>query len=355
VIDTQLDLNKQYVKIIDIQETQDVSFTVNWAYARAWARTLPDNLLGDLGTVGFLGADLFDYANGYIAVTPFTALQSPDGSNISVNVYISSPNMRFNHMMETNLPTQRPSTESGRLTPVEVQHMDLNKSTATMDHISELHYGETPISFRSLLKRFVSTFDSNANVVTPSGGLEMISYDNVPIYPNPTPAYGGAPITHKTLYGYLRYAYLGMRGGVRRRISLTGDMITPNLTMVRATLSLPSTGDIKNAFTSNDLQRLQSRMAGTLSYVPDTNGGIEIGLPNYTTNLFGISFSNNPYPTTSIVDNVLSRSFTVNIPTFPANGKNWATVTKLSVLDDFATAEDFSFMLFGGSPAYIFT
>lgn len=355
VIDTVLDMNKQFIKIIDIQEVQDITFRVQWAFPRAWAKTLTSSLLGDLGTVGFLGASLFDHANGYVAVTPFTSLQSPDGSDISINVYISSPDMRFNQFIDTKLPTVRPSTESGRLSSEEVSTLVLNESTATMEHITEMHYGELPVSFRSLLKRFVSPLPMGETQVNIGASPEYINYFRQAIYPEPRPQYNGSSSTQKSLYGYLRYAYLGMKGGVRRRIGTLGDLRVREGQMLRVELEPPSTTVNTNVTTSNTMSRLVSSINGTLTYVPNTNGGIEFELPNYTNNLFGISFSNDPYPDTSIVENQVTREFSVYIPTHPGPTKTWATVTRVHVTDDMATGEDFSFFLFSGAPAFIYT
>jgi hypothetical protein len=347
VIDTVLDMNKQFIHIIDIQETQDITFNLKWAFPRAWAKIITPGMLNDLGAVGFLGDFLFDYANGYIAVTPFTSLQSPDSSDISVNVYISSENMMFNQLIGDNLPTSRPVTESGVLSPEEITIIDLNESTATLDYITEEHYGEMPVSFRSLLKRF-SRISPSLGVIGAVPPPKTISVNGLRNYPSIVPSYdgsGGDP----NLYGYLRYAYIAMRGGTKRRIFIIGDAtfgesnptmisnMSPSVSYVPISASLIS-GSTSFAATPN----------GSIVFIPHVNSGIEYEVPLYSNNLFGISFSEDPFPDASIVENSVSRNHSVRIAVLGSSGN-------IRIETAFAVGEDFSFMGYQGAPIFQYT
>lgn len=358
VIDTVLDLNKQFIKIVDIQETQDVSFTVKWAFPKAWARNISDDLVGDLGTVALLGFDLFEYANGYIAVTPFTALQSPNSSDIKINVYISSDNMMFNQMTSMNMPAERPTTESRIISEcTEVERMNLNESSASMDKICEEHFGEVPVSFRGLLKRFNAVVAYNAIPAPIIGtGRAFVNYYGAPIYPNPLPgfdgvAYSGPP----NLLGYLRYAYVGIRGGTKHRFGTFGGAATNSSQRVLVTLDSPTIvqpvlGVTWLATTDNTSVHFECSMNGSVSFVPFTNGGVEFETPLYSNNLFGYSFSDDPFPAASTL---INESVTRQFDAVMALQQGTSSPQSPFVIHDIAAAEDFSLMRFQGAPAYV--
>lgn len=358
IIDTVLDMNKQYVQVVDIQETQHVTFTVPWMFRRAWARCMPPNLLGDLGTVSFLGEDLAEYANGYVAVTPFTALQSPDGSPIEVNVYVRSANMHFNQVDETNIPMQRPSaavTESGTLSDEPTTHLMLNESTADLKGLSEFHFGEQPVSFRSLIKRFGGD-QPDIEMIAPSFGTNdlYVICGQMPNFPRHAAEFDGNPSArYRNLLGYLRSAYLAMRGGIRHRYTVFGNYAPGPAGCVRVNLEYPL-GEQRPPVTltqgTGALFRMPSRLIGTVSFVPNTNGGIEFETPMYTNNLFGLAFAEDPFPATvSSCDPLVSRTHQVLL-----SRKANSTGLDTAIVHDRAGAEDFGFYRFNGAAPYIF-
>ena len=346
LIDTELLLNEQFVKIIDIQETTDVTLTVKWAAPKAWMRNLTIDLLGDIGTIGFLGNGLFNFANGYLAVVPFTTLQSPNDTSVQVNVYVSAPEMRFNQLVETRFPMQRPATQAGEAETKEMAD-NLNESTATLDGINELHFGEAPVSFRGLCKRFVS----RTSMATPMSGA-----DDLPIslylaqnYPAPDIGFtAGMRTDPANIVRYLRYAFLGIRGGYKHRIGLLGNYTTPQVSKTKVSLTIPSTTIVPDAFlTTSSYDFAKSSINGTVEFMTSTNAGIEFEVPLYTSNLFGISFSDDPFPASnSNVEATLMRRFAVASPMRSID------VSTMFVQHDFAAAEDFTLMRFQGAPPY---
>jgi hypothetical protein len=305
-------------------------------------------LLGDLGTVGFLGPQLSEYANGYVAVTPFTSLQSPDGSDISVNVYISSANMMFNQAIDANFPTARPTTESGELSSEEVTMMDLNVSSADISQICEEHYGEMPVSFRALLKRFNSVKDYEA----PTGDATIartVRVSDISNYPKVIPSYDGSSGS-SSLYGYLRYAFIGIRGGTRRRFQLVGDVEYGRNNVILVRLDPPSAADIPYTVVySSNLNAFESLYRGSILFVPHVNGGFEYEVPLYTNNLFGMSFSEDPFPTTSIVENNLTRSHSIRVAISKSPDTN------VYYQSHFAAGDDFSMFGYQGAPLFVYS
>jgi len=355
VIDTSLDLNKQFVKVIDLQETQSGSYTVKWAFPKAWARVMPWQLIGYVGDVGHVGDAMFDYANGYIAVVPFTSLQSPDGSDISVNVWIESDNMMFNYMSEKHITSmERPiivGAEEEKALDVTLESAtaiagsskeDLNESTANMDGIADLHFGEIPLSFRALCRRFMSpVLEEKSN--DPAG-----MWVRVPNYPPAYEPYTPLPTgtTFSNLLGYLRYSYLGIRGGMKHRLMVSGNIdVGPNsaafITLDTPTDSRASYATVPFIFAPSLMQ-----MSGTVVEVPFTQGAIEWETPMYTNNLFGLSFSDDMFPATNTnFDPVMLDSSYVSM--------SWnSDPNDKIVTHSVAIAEDFSLMKFMGGAIY---
>lgn len=343
VINAVLDLNKQHVRIIDIQEIRDFSVTVKWTLPRHWAEVKLTNALQNY-VPDFYGA------NGYISIVPFTTLQSPNGSPISINVYISSDNIVFNHLTTVNMPRRMPNTEAGIVsTPNEVTHMELNASNVSTEHLCEDYYGERPISFRSLLKRFTGWTRAEDFLIQDNGGASLYALYCHPIYPTPYPKYGEISLEQEpNLFGYLRYAYIGMKGGMRHRVGVSGRMTFNQMGRVKVELGEPKEQfDVFHQFILSDtVRRLNSTMNGTIQFAPTTNSGIEYETPCYTSNLFAISFSDDPYPFSSLIQTKNVRDVDVVMT------HNTILTDRSYVMHDIATAEDFSFLRFQGAPPY---
>lgn len=346
LINAALATNKQYIKVIDIQETQSIEFDVNWAFPRAWARvpTTTESLNAFGSTFSVTGMEQF--ANGYIGVTPLTTLQSPDDSDISINVFVSSSDMQFNFLHQNKLPTERGIiTESRDVTfSKEVTCLDLNESSAVMDHICEEHFGERPISFRSLLKRYTSTV-KRETVANPTAS--KIIYANVPIMPPIDPSYGDPISTgNPTLWSYLRYAYVGMRGGVRKRLHVRGLLEDGISLHHKVNLASVSSSD-NIVFSTNTDDSILSLLAGSVTFVPHSNGGIEVELPFYSSNLYHYSFAEDGMGPAATGSDELEwvKRYTYSLESNTASGA-------LVFVEDSASAEDFSFMRFQGAPYF---
>jgi hypothetical protein len=348
VINTTLDTNKQWITVIDIQESRDFEFTIQWASSRAWMRVIPTTaLVAPVGEIGFAGTQYWDYSNGYFSVTPFTQLQSPDGSGLHINVYVRSDDMHFNKVTSRNLPVSLPTTESKDITSEEVDSMILNPSSASIMRIGEEHFGEVPLSFRSLLKRFERT--SVRAVAGEASTGRKIAQFTLSTIPAVSPSYTSTAL-QGNLFSYLRYAYIALRGGIRHRANLFGDLNTnPNM-HTKVTLNDPSL-----LVTSSSTWLLATgeplcNMNGTVTYVPHTNGGIEFETPWYTNNLWGISFNSDFVPSGhSMMDPLMVRSFTLEHEGFGNTGG-------VKYMDETATGEDFCFMGFqGGNPYLLIT
>lgn len=347
LINSSLTLNKQFMKIIDLQESQTFEIDVNWANPRAWAPcpALEEvyNTYGDDFTVGAPAR-----TNGFIGIMPFTKLQSPISTvPVYVNIYVYSKDLRVNYITSAEMPTQRViRTESGLMGSAtaedNVTGVDLNQSTASGDDISLYHFGEEPVSFRSLLKRYMTTTNFTTGVSGSSATFgNILINDNV--FPRANVNFGDTTTTNTiNLWGYLRYAYMAYRGGIRKRIRLYGVYtVDQNDTAIVSNVS-PTSSELSSITYSTTLRNLD--IIGSTVFVPHSNGGIEFEVPFYSWNLWNFSFNSdvmgddNP----DEVVTFFSRRFIAYIST---RGDY-----NVQAYVDSASGEDFSFMRFQGAP-----
>jgi hypothetical protein len=342
LINADIDTNKQFMKIIDIQETQSISFCVKWAYPRAWALA-PD--FDDLPLIHGPSASLASFiasANGYIGVVPLTTLQSPDDSDISINVYVKSSNIEYNLFCDDNVPTRREIvTESEVISQHAVTCYDLNESTADSTQIAQEHFGERPVSFRSLCKRYVATTSQGAAASVLTEKTILSTFNNIPV---PSPIYGGTT-SLVSMIGYLRYAYLGVRGGMRKRIHHFINHQAVDLAQARVSLDSPAIVVIPS--TSYNVNPHYSKSIGTVTFVLGSSSGIEVEVPFYSNNLFAFSFADLLIGSNADNDMIVkwSKSYTVAVDSFAANNAGF-------VVEETASGEDFTFFRFQGAPFF---
>jgi len=288
-------LNKQFLKIVDIQETQTFEICVEWAHSKPWARVCNDTQMrGSVG--GITDPAIFrDFANGYIFLFPITKLQSPDNSDVSINVYIRSDDMVFNFMNTQLLPSNMVVAESETI-PRDLSCLDLNPSGQTKDHLADEYFGEVPTSFRSLMKRFVTdnTLDGTTVGITGQAVVKLVDNSIPKILPifNINSTFN---TERYTLLGYLRYAYIAMRGGLRRRVSFPGLELAGGTARVKVALNNPSDTTVATALSYANSVPSTSSMTGSVMYIPSTNGGVEFEVPFYSNNLFVPSGTTAPF------------------------------------------------------------
>jgi len=253
--------------------------------------------------------------------------------------------LQVNVPVDDNFPTERavfdsdliPHAESEDCTmPVNNYTINPTKTSGATSCIE--FFGEQPLSFRSLLKRYVKETDIvlAANAVATKICLNI----SQPIVPHINWEFGaGGPILN--YFDYLRYAYLGMRGGIRRRMNI------PFYTVHKGQqfhVSIYDETDTDNAQYDTQFTKLAPTVMGTVTFVPDVCGGVEFETPMYTNNLFLLSFNAFVVPSGSVFT-----QFTNNYAIISDNlGTQPATTYSPSI----AAAEDFSFLRFQGAPYY---
>lgn len=346
LISAALTLNKNYIQIVDLEITNNIEFTVCWAHCFYWLRTLAPTAVNGALNVGSGLASAFDIINGYICFAPYTTLTSPDNSDITVLLFARSENMQFQQVTHSNLPIERKYlTESKYNEPIidsGVTSVCLNSSTASTDRGNDYHFGEQPISFRTLCKRYVTTY-SRTHTATATY-LSVNFTQN--IIPDINPAYHATMVGTAYLLAYLRYAYVGLRGDVCKRLHIAepdglGDQARCNVTLGSMASSVTETST-NSSVISSTIQR------GCVSFVPNTNGGIEVELPWYNQNQFVFSFANDLKG--SIGSGEMAATWCMGYAYVV--DKSGAINDTINFQEETATAEDFTLMRFQGAPYY---
>jgi hypothetical protein len=299
LIDTNVDMNKKFMQVIDLQQTRTWQVCVKWSTSKNWLLNVNTGR-GMVGTSLSPVASPWGTCNGYIALIPFTSLESPDNSNIQINVYVHSDNMLFNEYTDAFMPTSRfvgqsLVTESDAPNDApEISCFELNPSGATTDGIAVEHFGEVPFSFRQGLKRFTTTDQTNgaANAL----GIKLTTY-TANIFPVMLPSFTTALPSYvpPSLINYLRYAYLGMRGGLRKRFRFVGMISGFDAQHVKVQFLAPGTSTLTQQVGYTNTTVAQSSIRGTLTFIPSTNGGIEFEIPFYSNNYFVWSGNDDPF------------------------------------------------------------
>jgi len=349
-------LNKQFIKIIDIQDTQTFEVRVNWATYRSWLPNFSSayayNMIASPGDSTFKQG----FVNGFIGVVPFTELQSPDDSDVLVIVSVYSDNLKVNGLTAKNLATSRLTTESMIMSSsapnmqmnAEISQLELNPSTATTGLISQEHFGEAPVSFRSLLKRFI-TLGSATHSAIGTSNVFVTALCQFPIFPTSNLQYKTTTTTplYADLFSYLRYSYIGVVGSIRYRIRWDIPYTQRPSESIKLSLSQPSSSQATPTVTTVTTTPALNVLEGTVTHIPVTNGGVEVEFPFYTNNLFVYSMSEtlDDGGTTDNMNLTWFRNFTLGLE---LNG----TATAGFITLDAATGEDFNFLRFQGASYY---
>jgi hypothetical protein len=345
--------NKNFVQILDLAETNTMDIKIRWANQCPWL------------SIGGTGAYT---KNGILWIAPFTKLQSPDESNVEVNLYVHAEDFHVNFPSNVNTAPNRPAAgllrgvrtdweeakaESGIDTSEEVVSVTINPTTVKTATLTLDYFGEAVVSFRSLLKRYM-TVSAIEQIPTAATAPRFVVL-HAPLYPIINSPFTSVPIVniYNEIFSLLRYCYIGMRGGMKYRYLHTRG--TDNATQISFNEFIRITRDSENntnvplsaANYTATLPDLMTRASGTVTFLPATNAGIEFELPYYSTNLFCASQldSNNIAPTSEQVYNHnWARNFTICLTEYQS------TSFKTFHYLDMAIGEDFNFYRFQGVP-----
>lgn len=354
LINAGLSINKQFIKVIDIQETRTIDVKVNWASHRPWLKNMEAQYAQNntiLTTPTNYGEG---YANGYLGIVPFTELQSPDGSDIYINIYVQCDNLRVAVPTWGHMPGARKvytESESSSITQVEVSNTDINLSTASAGNISQEFFGEEVFSYRVLMKRYATTY-TNVNPTITAGQKFFFQHRIFPISNLP---FGATTITDSQyeFFTYLRYAYLGYKGSIRKLVRHNIGYLVDNFQRYdRFAVGVPNAVNVDTAGVSAAIALEPLLVNGSYALVPTYNPSSEVELPFYSNNLFCYSFNDTNDDT--LGQESMERTWVRNydytcgpLAAFTSGVKRWSI--------DSAIGEDFTFLRYQGAPFYTAT
>lgn len=359
-------LNQQTSIIVDLQQTQDVCMDIEWNNSRAWCILPTMGPTEDLAVTNNQSCTPEGYDNtymlGYVTVRPLNELVQPtDLSTVPVNVYVSCDDLMVAAPSVENIDfnknftvTQSQIVTEGEVDNEDVTHDTLIVTGASHDKAALMHFGEKIVSFRAALKRYagVGYFE---NSVPATGDLFTLKFKGS-LYPRSCSAPGRADRTdsfQKTVYNWLRFAYVGVRGGMRYRVryidTRESDRSHYYVTARRAGYASYATtldGMDIAAISSSTKEDIGASWQGSTLYHLMSNGGVEFEVPYYSENVFQFSYSDDEGANYS--SNDVSVDF-VNLwnCNYTVDGINNDSIYGYV---DAATAEDFTFLRFQGAP-----
>jgi len=359
IISNSFSLNKNFIYIMDIQEHESVELYFDWAQPRSWLQTTPQGSeIEYYSTSNSIDFTRSLFTNGVLFVVPFTNLTSPISSDIQVNVYVSCEDLRVNQVDSVNLPLSRLVVTNSadyhrHAFDVDVSSFHIVKSDFDDTGMGQHYFGESPVSFRALLKRYVTTNVVGAGTQSGSSAESVVAtINNLPL---PNPLYGATftPTYYNlSLWYYLPYAFLGIRGSVRKRLHVvvngSGNTMGPQQ---RSTVSLAPVGSSLTPAAAWVVDYSDLNQIGSVPFVPTTNGGIEVEIPFYSPNLFAFSFTGDlgisEVQTDEMIINWSMQS--IFSSEFQASLGHSANVNI-----DSAVGDDFTYLRFTGAPFYSF-
>jgi len=344
LISASLSLNKNYIAIIDLQTTTEVTVCIKWAQPRYYQQCCPDSVSKNSISNATSASVMRDYANGWVALVPITNLVGPAGYAVDYAVTVSSDDIEFAYPDQSLLPKR--VTQGDSTTQLEGPCIDLVDIGSDSARAAQLHYGERVFSFRALLKRFTQT-DVKVLLVSSYNVGDFISYQSTivpPLYPSPSGT--TADNSNVSLLSFLRPSYLGMRGGFRKRVRITGHAPAV-MAVMSVQLDSPS-GVSVPSFALVGASSITG-IRGATQFVPYTNSGVEFEIPCYTNNLFGVP-SNADIYSSSLSPMFLNRALRTYTVYMDCTANATYVASELT-----ATAEDFSLMNFIAATPYSYT
>lgn len=363
-------LNQTYSYVLDLNEGNEAIIDVQY-----------DNRTSFLGVDQILendskyaGNGTFAFANplrqnGYLRVyvlNPLTTIRAAIG--VKINCFVSSPDMQFAvpYLDHENTQSLFIQSESEEVTESNVQagpnvvsaapKVAINVGTENSANIYRYNFGEAVYSFRSILNR------SEVCRADDALGLNVI----YPLYPSPCPYQfpqkTGITFTEQlsntgtiNLFNYLRYAYIGVRGGMRYRMMVINN--SGRIPTLTAGLYFPKKehigGDVLGGGT------FRPNIIGSHSFPSYSTScaTLEIEVPYISSKLFDLSMlpykvhdSTHPlydeFNRLFLEEQGQTLNFFVSVP--------WEQPPSATYQNEMysSTAEDFSFFRFQGAPYF---
>jgi len=364
-------MNKQYQVTVDLQKTTTVIIRVDWASRTPWLANVITSSGGNGSLASLHGttlpADPTPYnscVNGCVYAVPLTSLMSPDSSSIDVLVYVRAPGTMFNAFgrIDNNvaaifpgLPTEDEKIESQSMDmfPSVSEVIDINPDSSDISYLNQYYFGEVPTSFRQYLRRFELTGYLTGTFSTGN----TVAFATLPVIPFLWPNVENTSITmnggYCTLLNYLRYAFLIMKGGLRKRMRLLTSITSKNSDMCNWKVSLqPYTTYPSSVPTlGSGAAQPQTNVMGCVTFVPSTQAGVEFEIPFYCPSLFVISCNKTPWFSDPLFLTDYTGAFSGRVTYNVSIDVGYATSTDgCKLFEETAIGEDFTLSRFLACP-----
>lgn len=379
--------NTNYTYVVDIAEDKDFTIDIGWGSSFPWARCLGpgDGRAVDNPPFSSGGGTAFpqDRANGILRVYVVNELTVPNSTinnDVEINVFVAAgedlcvanPTNKINDYSWFNIPITPQAgdevpdadstTDPSKPMDQELDHTILKRmdNATAYDHV---FYGETIVSFRSLLKRYNRAYYDVLKHAANGTNLYSLTRFAFP----KLRGYAPGALTSTTLgdynYGvmslmnYLTPAYVGWRGGIRYKVNTTTSNDRYNDTALTVT-RLPATGtgvttSIVNASFSATTTVTQFLLTGSSAATSagaqatnmKTNSVLEFEMPFQSRKRFlSARRADHTSPSSNANEDAASTPFQLQMMLR-------AQDTDYTVMDyHVAGAEDFSLYFFVGAP-----
>lgn len=305
LISTGVDFNNHVSAILDLQDIDNFEFTVPWRSDVPMRKnpTLASKLLpytpNGAGTpFSPIPNVSSEEMNGFFRIVVINELVGATSpcNPVAINVYarcedleVAFPRDLTIADLDNGVRVSEGIMSEGPLDAVQIGGFDKDEmalSPALMPDIKtgdnfKVVFGESILSFRSLLKRFVY----EAQIFNPGGSNRSVRttgniYPQVSFYlMTSTMGTDVSTNTSLTYFSYLKYAYIAVRGGYRRTLLSSSETTKPDYFSVTTTHSSAQTTISR---TLVDLQGLHSTVVGTAVNPYITNNSISWETPFYT-------------------------------------------------------------------------
>jgi hypothetical protein len=317
-----IDYNNHISAILDLQDLDNFEFAVPWRSERPMLRTfiptqtvaLPytPNPINPFFPVSSTSAE---EANGFfriVVVNELVGATSPC-TDITINVYARCEDLEVAYPRQLEIEDfdngERvseglflPPTSEGPLDDVQIGGFDkeemvlspiLGGEVTTGDNFKVV-FGENVLSFRTLLKRFTKEFTAFTGAGTSNAtSVDSNIYPYISGYLATVPSVSGLAATPDlSLYAYLKYAFLAVRGGYRRVVLVNGDGGSLPTYLSVSNIERYAT-DVPNITVGTNYFEVVPTLVGGALNPMDQNRSVAFETPSYTSARYSIGVALN--------------------------------------------------------------
>jgi len=322
--------NLVYTQILDVGETDDVTFTIPYHQPEGWKSI--DKTLSDNWSPGSALAPRQEYDNGLLSVRVLNTLTAPAASSVTILFFVSGGD-NFEYAAPASTLAAEPTGAANAgyptmfnlqgedLTDVTTTHMTIGTEAAILPERYAVNMGECVSSLRTLLHRqsLVSVKPIGNGAPSPSIGRAFLKrlpgspgYDptGFAVAPNVVAASGTSPFvfSYMSPLTWVTTCFCGYRGSVN--YTLTPNAPSANSidrVNVYRTKYAPTVAELMGIITvATSGTTLATKMAsvngwatgvrlvgnegigGAAITTTRTNGSVMFNFPNYNKNNFGV-------------------------------------------------------------------